>query len=151
MKKTVRGKSVSQKSTAARPTAGAGKGPAGVCRKIFLDACEQVIRDWKLPAAKRKASLAIIQAEKERAAASLVGAASLVDTFRLNPKLTYRLHEAARMCGASPEWIVAAALESLITSINDDNDVCGTMAHNYRIDEQNKTRCIVQPVKGGVR
>lgn len=98
MKKKTRGK-VSQKSTAARPTAGAG----------------------------------------------------LVDTFKLNPKLTRRLHEAAALMTASPEWFIQEALVSLIDSTHEDGTVRSDCQDSYRDDVRRKAKCSVQPVKGGAR
>lgn len=69
MKKRTDGKSVSSKSTAARPKAGADKGPAGYCRPEFLDAAEIVINDiakaGKISADKKKGLLELIQHERE--------------------------------------------------------------------------------------
>jgi hypothetical protein len=53
------------------------------------------------------------------------------------------------MVGARPEWVVQQALDSLLSSVKEDAEVCGTLSHDARIDAQNKERCRVRALEGG--
>lgn len=118
-------------------------GPGLCCLSAIADIGEKTVMSRKTGRGK--------SVSQKTAARPSAGAGPQFDTFRFNPKLASRLHAATRMIGAPPEWCVQEAMDSFISSIETDSVFRGDMSGNYRIDMENKTRCIVRVVKGGVR